>query len=93
MGKQRVGHPLVDGEVRLDATISYSDCNSETAVIAHPSEDYDHEQFFSAYTPSTDDGCEITYSSGTILEDAGKPELVCWWKLKSGKVLGVHEGR
>jgi len=83
---------LKDGEVRLDATISYSDCNHETAVIAHPSEDYDHEQFFSAYTPSDDDGCEITYSSGTILEDAGKPELVCWWKLKSGKVLGVHEG-
>ena len=45
------------GEVRLDATITYTSDNEETAVAAHPSEDYDHEQFFSAYTPS-DDGTE-----------------------------------
>ena len=109
------------GEVRLDATISYSSCNEETAVAAHPSEDYDHEQFFSAYTPSDDgtptpttpnlplfyrrllaapsshtldtpDGCEITYDQGTILDDAGADDVVCWWKLKCGRVLGVHEG-
>ena len=55
--KVRVGHlhPSVNhkkgGEIRLDATVTYSDCNSETVVAAHPSEDYDHEQFFSAYTP------------------------------------------
>jgi len=80
------------GEVRLDATITYSSCNEETAVAAHPSEDYDHDQFFSAYTPSDDDGCEITYDQGTILDDAGADDVVCWWKLKCGRVLGVHEG-
>jgi len=80
------------GEVRLDATITYTSDNEETAVAAHPSEDYDHEQFFSAYTPSDDDGCEIEYDQGTILEDAGADNVVCWWKLKCGRVLGVHEG-
>merc|ERR1711871_970360 len=39
-----------------------------------------------------DDGCEITYDQGTILDDAGADDVVCWWKLKCGRVLGVHEG-
>eukprot|EP00976_Prorocentrum_cordatum_P033447 681058-Prorocentrum_minimum.AAC.4 len=26
---------------------------------AHPSEDYDHDQWFSAYVPEEDDGCYV----------------------------------
>ena len=54
------------GEVRLDATITYSSCNEETAVSAHPSEDYDHDQFFSAYTPSDDGTFTLTCPTRTI---------------------------
>jgi len=79
---------LKGGEIRLDATISYND----DVVVAHPSEDYDHDKFFSAYTPSFEDGCEITDANGNILDDAGADGVVCWWNMKCGRVLGVHEG-
>lgn len=41
------------GEVRLDATITYTNNSLETAVIAHDHEDYDHDKFFSAYSKQT----------------------------------------
>jgi len=81
------------GAVRLDATVTYHSEDSECDyVVAHPSEDYDHDKFFSAYTPSKDDGCEIVSDEGTLLEDAGAEGVVCWWTMKCGRVLGVHEG-
>jgi len=87
-----------DGKIRLDATISYHEKDNEVdVVVAHPSEDYDHDKFFSAYTPSEDDGCEIVgadggFADGDVLGDAGKEGVVCWWNMKCGRVLGVHEG-
>jgi hypothetical protein len=82
-----------DGAVRLDATISYPNAGHGCeVVVAHPSEDYDHDKFFSAYTPSDDDGCEIVDVDGKILDDAGADGVVCWFRLKSGVVLGLHEG-
>ena len=39
-----------------------------------------------------DDGCEIKYDQGTLMEDGGMDNLVCWFKLKCGRVLGVNEG-
>ena len=43
--------------------------------------------------PSDDDGCEITEVDGCIgLDDAGEDGVVCWFRLKSGVVLGLHEG-
>ena len=76
------------GAVRLDASVNYDG----DVVVAHPSEDYDHDKFFSAYTPSENDGCEIVDVGGTLLDDAGKDGVVCWWNMKCGRVLGVHEG-
>merc|ERR1711988_1037135 len=82
------------GEVRLDATITYpNEDHGCEVVVAHPSEDYDHDKFFSAYTPQDDDGCEIMDIDGCLgLDDAGEDGVVCWFRLKSGIVLGLHEG-
>lgn len=80
-----------DGEERLDATITFDDDSHESIVYAHESEDYDHEKWFSAYTPKEEDGC---YIDDTVagLADAGKEGVVCWWRLACGRVLGVHNG-
>ena len=78
--------------MRLDATVSYQGNDDVAVVVAHPSEDYDHEAFFSAYTPQENDGCEVVVDQGTILDDAGADGVVCWWNMKCGRVLGVHEG-
>ena len=95
---------LKDGEVRLDATVSYTDvCDTETGVcsvlvFAHDHEDYDHDAWFSAYTPQQDDGCYIAEPSGTLnptgspYEDLSNPDTVCWWHLKDGAVIGAHNG-
>jgi len=79
---------LKGGKVRLDATVSYDG----DVVVAHPSEDYDHDKFFSAYTPSENDGCEIVDADGDLMQDGGAAGVVCWWHMKCGRVLGVHEG-
>jgi hypothetical protein len=85
-----VGHAR-GGEERLDATVTYTDNSHESIMYAHPSEDYDHDAWFSAYTPEEEDGCYIDYSSGTTI-DAGKDDTVCWWHMACGRVLGVHKG-
>lgn len=83
----------VDGKERLDATITFVENGVETAVIAHPSEDYDHDAWFSAYTPQADDGCYLESTDGEIaIADAGKKDVVCWWHMACGRVLGVHNG-
>lgn len=83
----------VDGKERLDATITFVENGAETAVIAHPSEDYDHDAWFSAYTPQPDDGCYVESTDGEIaIADAGKKDVVCWWHMACGRVLGVHNG-
>eukprot|EP01038_Epipyxis_sp_PR26KG_P010872 gene10872-14590_t len=79
------------GEERLDATVTFTDASHEAVVYAHDSEDYDHEKWFSAYTPKEQDGCYIDdISSG--LSVAGKEGAVCWWHMACGRVLGVHNG-
>jgi len=78
-----------DGKERLDATVTYMGNNAESVVYAHPSEDYDHDAFFSAYVPQADDGC---YLPDDINVDVGKDGAVCWFHLSCGRVLGVHGG-
>lgn len=75
------------GEERLDATITFDDNTHETFVSAHPSEDYDHDKFFSAYTPQEEDGCYFD-----ITEDGAINGEVCWWHMSCGRVLGKHNG-
>jgi hypothetical protein len=79
------------GRARLDATVTYTDTTHESVVYAHPSEDYDHEAFFSAYTPQNDDGCYLA-DCDDINVDTCKDDVVCWWHMADGRVLGVHNG-
>jgi len=80
------------GEVRLDCTVTYGD-NAEAIVMAHPHEDYDHDLWFSAYTPGDADGCYIDGVDGTLNEDGEWTEkTICWWHMADGAVLGVHDG-
>jgi len=91
------------GEVRLDATVTYSDeCEVDgacsTLVFAHAHEDYDHDLWFQAYTPEENDGCYIADPNGTLnpsgskFDDLSNPATVCWWHMKDGAVLGAHNG-
>jgi hypothetical protein len=75
------------GEERLDATITYDDDTHETGVLAHASEDYDHDKFFSAYTPEKEDGCYFDISDDGVITEG-----VCWWHMACGRVLGKHNG-
>jgi len=79
------------GKVRLDATVTYTDSSHESVVYAHPSEDYDHDTFFSAYTPQNDDGCYLACDDDLNV-DTCKEDVVCWWHMACGRVLGVHNG-
>lgn len=80
------------GRERLDATITYTDDSHEAVVYAHPSEDYDHDAWFQAYTPQDEDGCYIENFDSTELAEAGQAGAVCWWHMACGRVLGVHRG-
>lgn len=80
-----------NGRERLDATITYQGENMESVVFAHPSDDYDHDAFFSAYTPEEEDGCYLADPNGD-LTSAVNGETVCWWHMATGQVLGVHNG-
>jgi len=84
---------LKEGKERLDATVTYTDNSHESVVYAHPSEDYDHDAWFSAYTPQPEDGCYIeNVGASSDLSVAGKEGAVCWWHMACGRVLGVHNG-
>lgn len=75
------------GEERLDATITFKDSSSEAVVVAHDSEDYDHDKFFSAYTPAEQDGCYLADP-----DNVNASAEVCWWHMSCGRVLGKHNG-
>jgi len=89
------------GVVRLDATVTYSDsCAADgaecsTMVFAHDHEDYDHDSWFSAYVPQQEDGCQIIEAKGELALNLSNDTVlneVCWWHMKDGAVLGVHNG-
>ena len=80
-----------EGKERLDATVTYKGNDGESVVFAHPSDDYDHDAFFSAYTPQEEDGCYLADPDGD-LTSAADAETVCWWHMSTGQVLGVHNG-
>jgi hypothetical protein len=93
---------LRDGEERLDATVTFTAEDSASSVVyAHGSEDYDHDAWFSAYTPQEEDGCYIQMNEAQggagaaqskLQSVTSKADAVCWWHMASGRVLGVHNG-
>lgn len=77
-----------NGEERLDITVTFEEASEESIVVAHDSEDYDHNAWFSAYVPTEEDGCYIEDIDNLNVNDGS----VCWWHMSCGRVLGVHNG-
>ncbi|CAM9228471.1 unnamed protein product [Phaeothamnion confervicola] len=84
-----VNHHDGGEELRLDLTLRYSDGRP---VEAHGHEDYDHADWFSAYTPQPLDGCYMETNGGLVAAGPHSPGVVCWWHMADGRVLGVHDG-
>jgi hypothetical protein len=66
---------------------------------AHEHDDYIHEQFTKVYSPaegdenyvppSADDPLRIDASRGDDVD----MDTIAWWKMNTGQVLGVYDGR
>jgi hypothetical protein len=85
------------GKIRLDATITYKDTGHEVGVYAHDDAAYEHDKYFKVYQPTvgdqqyicgaeTDEECSITDGEPVTMETQA------WWRLSSGRVLGVLNG-
>jgi hypothetical protein len=84
------------GSVRLDATIVYKDSGHEVGIYAHEDQSYDHDNYFKVYQPQPgDEGyiCDPEDDSMCVInDDLVLMETRLWWRLSSGRVLGVLNG-
>jgi len=74
----------------LDAEI---DLENGQVKLAHGHNDYDHDNWFSAYIPSEQDGCYIEIPDGQVACQQTVSRSVCWWHMADGAVLGLHGGQ
>jgi hypothetical protein len=87
-----------EGAVRVDASVTYSDCNHEVGVYAHEDVAYEHDKFFKVYAPCAGDDLHppdsgfIDYEDELILESNISKDSVAWWYLACGRVLGMLNG-
>ncbi|CAE7758300.1 GRINA [Symbiodinium pilosum] len=84
-------------EIAEELTLDAEPSECSTLTFANKHEDYDHELWFSAYVPQENDGCQIMDANGTLNPsdaelDFSSADQVCWWHMKDGAVLGVHNG-
>lgn len=86
-----------NGNIRLDATISYKDVGHEVGIYMHDDKAYDHDKYFKVYQPvegdreyfcgaDTDEECSITEDEPVTMDTR------VWWRLSNGRVLGVMNG-
>ena len=89
-----------DGALRVDATITYTDCNHEVGVYAHEDITRRGDQFFKVYAPCAGDSLHppdqnlVPYNAqGEIhIQDPVTKESVAWWYMACGRVLGLLNG-
>eukprot|EP00527_Entomoneis_sp_CCMP2396_P005439 CAMPEP_0198140906 /NCGR_PEP_ID=MMETSP1443-20131203/3994_1 /TAXON_ID=186043 /ORGANISM="Entomoneis sp., Strain CCMP2396" /LENGTH=577 /DNA_ID=CAMNT_0043803483 /DNA_START=72 /DNA_END=1805 /DNA_ORIENTATION=- len=81
-----------DGAVRVDATITYSDCNHEVGIYAHEDEERQGDAFFKVYAPSPGDENLIRYEDDMFFEQIVTQETKAWWYMACGRVLGMLNG-
>ena len=99
-----VNHHIRDedgqAEVRLDAVVDFNSGDMELQDREEDSNsDNEHnastcDQWFGAYIPREEDGCYVEDPSGAIAtqQDVSN-NMVCWWHMDDGCVLGVHDGQ
>jgi len=73
----------------LDASV---DLHSDDITFAHDNEDYDRTNWFRAYTPEKEDGFYLDLPDGQVACSQTVQKSVCWWHMRCGAVLGLHEG-
>lgn len=56
-----------NGEERVDLTVTYTPDSIDIAVDDQTHEDYDHDKFFSAYSPQEEDGCYLEVCAYSLL--------------------------
>ncbi|CAB9520635.1 Calcineurin-like phosphoesterase [Seminavis robusta] len=90
-----------DGEIRLDATISYRGDDNEVGVYNHQDEERENdEKLFKVYQPSAGDALHppddgyIPYSlDGRLrVDEEVNMETAAWWKMACGRVMGLLNG-
>ena len=77
-------------ELRLDAKI---DLMTSAVELCRGDEDFDHDNWFRAYVPEEEDGCYLNLPDGQVACSQTVSKSVCWWHMKCGSVLGLHEGQ
>lgn len=90
-----------DGEVRLDATITYRDDDHEVGVFNHGDVEMSDDKYFKVYQPSAGDelhppdegyiGDAFT-EDGTLVLDDVSMETKAWWNMACGRVIGMLNG-
>eukprot|EP00588_Corethron_pennatum_P008503 CAMPEP_0194265992 /NCGR_PEP_ID=MMETSP0169-20130528/1041_1 /TAXON_ID=218684 /ORGANISM="Corethron pennatum, Strain L29A3" /LENGTH=584 /DNA_ID=CAMNT_0039006573 /DNA_START=64 /DNA_END=1818 /DNA_ORIENTATION=- len=89
-----------DGEIRVDATITYTDDNHEVGVYNHGDITAAQDELFKVYAPSAGDDYHApdagyvpytTEGAVKILEDI-HVDSKKWWYMSDGRVLGMLKG-
>jgi len=101
-----VNHHIRDekgnANIRLDATLDLIggtmelSNNSDGRIGASVNDDETqcgNEQWFGAFIPREEDGCYVENPSGTVANKDNLDQMVCWWHMHDGRVLGVHDGQ
>jgi len=89
-----------DGAIRIDASITYSDCNHEIGVYAHKDETKTGDEYFKVYQPCAGDSLHppddgyIPYGPDGRLHVNEKvtKETVAWWMMACGRTMGMLNG-
>mmetsp|Transcript_36373 Transcript_36373/g.48133 ORF Transcript_36373/g.48133 Transcript_36373/m.48133 type:complete len:567 (+) Transcript_36373:65-1765(+) len=89
-----------DGKIRVDAKITYSDCNHEAGVYAHEDSVAENDNYFKVYQPSAgdnlhapDDGYRRYNEEGeVVIDEEVTMDSVAWWNMACGRVIGMLNG-
>ena len=89
-----------NGAIRVDATITYTDCNHEVGVYAHEDITRQGDQFFKVYAPCRGDKLHPPDENLVPYNDLGEIHInypitmdsKAWWFMAGGRVLGLLNG-
>ena len=89
-----------DGALRVDASITYKDCNHEVGVYTHEDFTQKGDQFFKVYAPCAGDQYHPPDENLVRYDDYGElhinypitKESKAWWYMACGRVLGLLNG-
>ncbi|KAL7571978.1 hypothetical protein ACA910_001637 [Epithemia clementina (nom. ined.)] len=89
--------------IRLDADIDLETGEVVTPIVEEKEDEENvngaKKDWFQAYTPREEDGCYIETANNdgslftTLLQGDDTDSIVCWWHMKDGRVLGLHQGQ